>query len=78
MTVLYEEEMEEAIILMNGILHPLSGKKKRTILILSELLFLAIHDLGETPVDVFKEACNAMTKNYEKNHGSILHRKDKT
>jgi hypothetical protein len=72
MTVLYQKEYEEAVILMNEILQSLSGRKKLTVEILSELLFLAIHELGETKVDVFKHACINMAKNYEKNHGTIL------
>ena len=77
MTVLHQKEYEEALIIMNEILPRLDGKKKITIDILSELLFLAIHELGETTVDVFKEACVNMSKNYEKNHGTILKKKEK-
>jgi hypothetical protein len=78
MTVLHQKEYEEAIIIMNEILQRLGGEKKLTVDILSELLFLAIHELGETTVDVFKEACVNMSKNYEKNHGTILKMTKKT
>lgn len=78
MTVLHQKEYEEAIVIMNEILQKLSGEKKLTVNILSELLFLAIHELGETKVDVFKEACVNMAKNYEKNHGTILKTKEKS
>mgnify|MGYP001558843827 FL=1 len=78
MTVLHDKEYEEAIILMKEILQRLDGKKKLTIDILSELLFLGIHAMGGTEVEDFKGACAAMAKNYEKNHGTILHEKEKT
>lgn len=77
MTVLHEKEMAEATVIMNEILQRLRGQKKLTVTILSELLFLAIHELGETPIEVFKECCDSMAKNYEKYYGTILHKNEK-
>jgi hypothetical protein len=77
MTVLHQKEYEEAVILMNEVLHGFANKNKLTILILSELLFLAIHELSETPIELFKEACALMSNNYEKNYGTILTKKKK-
>ena len=78
MTVFHEKAYKEAIILMNEILQSLNGKKKLTIDILSELLFLTIHETGGTTVEDFKEACAQMAVNYEKNHGTILKKREKT
>ena len=73
--VFREKEYQEALEIMNEFLPTLDGKKKITILILSELLFLAIHRMGETPIQVFKDACTQMAKNYQENSEMILEEK---